>query len=228
MAGVRAKLKAKEAQQTLRSTATSLETRMRQIPEQLNALAHGPRARKSASQALHSTLGHALTMESALAHNSKMLLPKLAGPSQCKPVDPKKCPTGRPNANWCYASGMRMQKFGGGVKAKDWCNKRTAEGCGCQWVAEEKPYSKYNQDKSKDKGNYGYCCYTSCTSIGNKGNQCCACAAGGGNAVPGPKTCEACVGTKTSVWCKDGKGYCLFGNSISARKKCKRRATAYI
>ena len=35
-------------------------------------------------------------------------------------------------------------------------------------------YTAYGQTSS-DKGNYGYCCYTSCTSTGNKGNQCCAC-----------------------------------------------------
>ena len=65
------------------------------------------------------------------------------------------------------------------------------------------------QDKWKDKGNYGYCCYTSCTSIGNKGNQCCACGGGASTATRSggktgtcdPQTCTAVSGCTTAAVC---------------------------
>ena len=56
------------------------------------------------------------------------------GGNTCQPYS-KKCPYGKPTATWCYGSGKRMQKLGGGAKAKDWCSRRANEGCGCSWVA---------------------------------------------------------------------------------------------
>ena len=93
---------------------------------------------------------------------------------------------GKCTANFCYSNGLKAQKRGGGSEAKSWCNKRNAEGCGCNWVAERRAYGPYSQTR-KDKGNYGYCCYSKCTSTGNKGNQCCS----GGGVTPPSKTTPA-------------------------------------
>ena len=48
------------------------------------------------------------------------------------------------------------------------CDTRNGEACGCQWVATKDPYAAYSQDKTRDKGSYGYCCYNSCTGTGNQ------------------------------------------------------------
>lgn len=97
---------------------------------------------------------------------------------QCKAVKTKghgKCPYGRPTAAWCYRSGKKMQKKigGGGAKAKSWCNTQAAANCGCAWVETRKKYRPYGQTK-KDKGNYGYCCYTSCCTNKGKPGPCSA------------------------------------------------------
>lgn len=82
-------------------------------------------------------------------------------------------------ANMCYNSALQASKAATGAPnatlARAWCSRRSAEGCGCQWVPTPAPWAPYEQTIS-DKGNYGYCCYTSCTGTGNQGAQCCACA----------------------------------------------------
>ena len=86
---------------------------------------------------------------------------KSSSGGKCVPFNTNTCtlcgPKGKSKgctANFCYSNGLRAQKRGGGAEAKAWCGKRNSEGCGCQWVANKKPYAKYGQTR-KDKGNYG-------------------------------------------------------------------------
>jgi len=79
----------------------------------------------------------------------------------------------------CYDGALSASRTGGtggynASLARAWCNRRNAEGCGCQWTPTGTPWGPYQQTTA-DKGDYGYCCYTSCTSTGNQGAQCCSC-----------------------------------------------------
>jgi hypothetical protein len=81
------------------------------------------------------------------------------------------------DATFCYGSALSASGAPGSrnaTKAKEWCNRRNTEGCGCQWTSTSTPWTQYEQtSQNTNKADYGYCCYTSCTSTGNQGAQCC-------------------------------------------------------
>ena len=140
-------------------------------------------------------------------------------------------------ATMCYDGALSASGASGSrnaTKAREWCNRRNTEGCGCQWVSKELPHSAYEQTRA-DKGSYGYCCYTSCTSTGNQGAQCCS----GCGATPAPTaaptapptampTVAAVETTEPLPECQLAGGCCMTcrvgkacGNScISADKTC--------
>jgi hypothetical protein len=101
-------------------------------------------------------------LDVALEPKQKVSFSALLPLAKCAPFNKNTCTLCGPRgitkgctASFCYDKALQASKRNG-VTSKDWCNKRNAEGCGCQWVPQKRPYGPYGQTKATGKDNYGY------------------------------------------------------------------------